>query len=67
MQRTLASVLYVVFVAGLCCVCFLRPVSDDFDRYIYEALLRGRYEDVQKIYPNLKRENPTGCGQFCSR
>jgi hypothetical protein len=58
MQRTLAPLLYVVFLAGLCCVCFLRPVSDDFDRYIYEALLRGRYEDVQKIYPTLKRENP---------
>lgn len=58
MQRTLVLLLYVVFVAALCWVCFLRPVSDDFDRYIYEALVRGRYEDVQKIYPSVKRENP---------
>lgn len=58
MQRTLPLVLYVVFVAALCWICFLRPVADDFDRYIYEALARGRYEDVQKIYPSVKRENP---------
>ena len=33
-------------------------MSGDFDRYIYEALVRGRYQDVQKIYPNVKHENP---------
>jgi hypothetical protein len=58
MQRILALLLYVVFVAALCWICFLRPVSGDFDRYIYEALVRGRYQDVQEIYPTIKRENP---------
>jgi len=58
MQRTLALLLYVVFVAALGWICFIHPVSDDFDRYIYEALVRGRYEDVQRTYPIVKRENP---------
>src|SRR5258707_7152031 len=58
MQRTLALLLYVVFVAALGWICFIHPVSDDFDRYIYEALVRGRYEDVQRIYAIVKRENP---------
>ncbi len=58
MRRTLTFFLYSVFVAALSWICFLRPVSDDFDRYIYEALVRGRYQDVQSIYPIVKHENP---------
>jgi len=58
MRRTLTFFLYAVFVAALSWICFLRPVSDDFDRYIYEALVRGRYQDVQNIYPIVKHENP---------
>lgn len=58
MRRTLTLSLYVIFVAGLSWICFIRPVSGDFDRYIYEALVRGRYQDVQKIYPVVKHENP---------
>ena len=58
MRRALALFLYFVFVTALCWICFLRPVSGDFDRYIYEALVRGRYQDVQKIYPVVKHENP---------
>ena len=58
MRRALTLSLYVIFVAALCWICFIRPVSGDFDRYIYEALVRGRYQDVQKIYPIVKHENP---------
>jgi hypothetical protein len=58
MRRAVTLFLYVIFVAALCWVCFVRPVSGDFDRYIYEALVRGRYQDVQKIYPIVKHENP---------
>jgi hypothetical protein len=50
--------LYIIFVAALCWVCFVRPVAGDFDRYIYEALVLGRHQDVQKIYPIVKHENP---------
>lgn len=58
MRRTLTFFLYAVFIAALSWICFLRPVSDDFDRYIYEALVRGRYQDAQSIYPIVKHENP---------
>jgi hypothetical protein len=58
MRRALTLSLYVIFVAALCWICFIRPVAGDFDRYIYEALVRGRYQDVQKIYPMVKHESP---------
>ena len=57
-RRTLTLFLYVIFVTALCWICFVRPVPGDFDRYIYEALVRGRSQDVQKIYPIVKHENP---------
>ena len=57
MRRILAFFIYTVFVAALSWICFIRPVADDFDRYIYEALVRGRNQDVQKIYPIIKHEN----------
>jgi hypothetical protein len=57
-RRSLTTFVYVVFVAALCWICFVRPVSGDFDRYIYETLVRGRYLDVQTIYPVVKHENP---------
>src|SRR5258705_12678228 len=52
------TVLYLAFAAVLSSACFLRPVPDDFDRYIYEALVRGRYQSVETIYPIIKHENP---------
>lgn len=58
MRRALPIFLYLVFVAGLSWVSFLHPVSGDFDRYIYEALIRGRQQNVYEIYPIVKHENP---------
>ena len=52
------TVLYLAFAAVLSSACFLRPVPDDFDRYIYEALVRGRYESAETIYSIIKHENP---------
>jgi hypothetical protein len=54
----MAFFLYLGFVAAVCWICFRHPVADDFDRYIYEALVRGRYQDVATIYPIVKHENP---------
>src|SRR5262249_21006033 len=50
--------LYCAFSIAVCGYCFLHPIPDDFDRYVYEALVRGRSESVQQIYPGLKHANP---------
>ena len=55
---TRSTILYLAFAAILSSTCYFRPVSDDFDRYIYEALVRGRYQSVETIYPIIKHENP---------
>src|SRR6266566_1308095 len=50
--------LYVGSSAFVALVCLARPLSDDFDRYIYEALVRGKHESVERIYPLIKHESP---------
>jgi len=55
---TRSTILYLAFAAILSSTCYFRPVPDDFDRYIYEALVRGRYQSVETIYPIIKHENP---------
>ncbi|MFY9844056.1 MAG: hypothetical protein ACLP0H_22345 [Terriglobales bacterium] len=56
--RIFTSCLYLAFIAGLSWACFRRPIPDDFDRYIYEALVRGKYDTVEKVYPVVKHSNP---------
>jgi hypothetical protein len=49
---------YLIFLIALCWACFMHPVAGDFDRYIYEALVRGQYQDIQTVYAIVKHENP---------
>jgi hypothetical protein len=48
---------YLGFIAATSFACFRHPVPDDFDRYIYEALVRGKHETVETIYPIIKHSN----------
>src|SRR5258708_709434 len=42
----------------MACVCYRHPVSDDFDRYIYEAIVRGKSQPIETVYSIVKYENP---------
>ena len=53
----LGGCLYVGFVAIVSWACYRHPVADDFDRYIYEALIRGRHKTVEEVYPVIKHSN----------
>jgi hypothetical protein len=55
--RIFTTCLYLGFIAGVSWACFRHPVADDFDRYIYEALVRGKYETVEVVYPVIKHSN----------
>lgn len=55
--RIFTTCLYLGFIAVVSWVCFRHPVADDFDRYIYEALVRGKYEPVEVVYPIVKHSN----------
>ena len=55
--RVFTTCLYLGFIAVVSWACFRHPVADDFDRYIYEALVRGKYETVEVVYPVIKHSN----------
>ena len=50
--------LCVLFLAAEGVACYRHPVPDDFDRYIYEAIVRGESQSVEMAYAIVKRENP---------
>jgi hypothetical protein len=58
LRRFVTISIYVAFLAALCLVCFRNQVAGDFDRYIYEALVRGRHQTVEVTYPIIKHSNP---------
>ncbi|MBZ5667031.1 MAG: hypothetical protein LAO30_20815 [Acidobacteriia bacterium] len=55
--RIFTICMYLGFVAAVSWACFCHPVADDFDRYIYEALVRGKYETPEVVYPIIKHSN----------
>jgi hypothetical protein len=50
--------LYIIFLIGLGTICFFRQLPGDFDRYIYEAIVRNRTQSLQVVYPIVKHSNP---------
>jgi hypothetical protein len=56
-RHIFATCVYLGFIAGIAWACYRRPVPDDFDRYIYEALVRGKYDSVEIVYPIVKHSN----------
>jgi hypothetical protein len=56
--RFLQFTLYILFLSGAAFACYRRPVPDDFDRYIYEAIVRGRSQPIEVVYNLVKHENP---------
>jgi hypothetical protein len=56
--RAIQFALCILFLAALACVCYRRPVSDDFDRYIYEAIVREKSQPIEAVYAIVKHENP---------
>jgi len=58
LRRFVGLALYLAFLAALCVVCFKSQTPGDFDRYVYEALVRGKHQSVQEIYPIVKHSYP---------
>jgi hypothetical protein len=56
--RFLKFTLCILFLLGAAFACYRRPVPDDFDRYIYEAIVRGRSQPIEVVYRLVKHENP---------
>ena len=49
---------YLVFLFVSAFVCYRRPIPDDFDHYMYEAMLRQRQESWEKVFSEMRSEYP---------
>jgi hypothetical protein len=56
--RCIKFALCILFLFATCFVCYRHPVQDDFDRYIYEAIVRGKSQPLEAVYSLVKHENP---------
>jgi len=58
LPRQIAWAACLLFLTGLAIVCYRRPIPDDFDRYMYEAILLGKSQPIQSVYEKVKHESP---------
>lgn len=58
MQRPIQFAACLLFLASLALICYRRPIPDDFDRYIYEAIVLGKSQPVPLVYEHVKHESP---------
>ncbi len=56
--RPVTFSLCLLFLLGLSFVCYRRPLPDDFDRYVYEAIVRGRTQPIEDVYAVVKHKTP---------
>jgi hypothetical protein len=48
--------LFAGFAFAGAAACYINPVQDDFDRFVYEALIRSDRQSTDEIYPIVKHE-----------
>jgi hypothetical protein len=53
----LAALLYLGFITVLSLFCYKYPLTDDFDRYVYEAIVRSRHQPIEAVYDIVKHES----------
>ena len=59
MKPNVLTAFYLVFSLAVAVACYLRPSQDDFDRYVYESLIRSaRHQPLEEIYQIVKHESP---------
>jgi len=51
-MKSTKFMMYVAFSLGLAAACYLRPSPNDFDRYVYESLIRSAKQPIEDIYPS---------------
>jgi hypothetical protein len=47
----------VVALLGVCAASYRHPVADDFDRFIYEAIVLEKSKPIEAVYAIVKHEN----------
>jgi hypothetical protein len=55
--RVLNSALCIFALFCICVACYRRPVADEFDGLIYEAIVLGKTQPIEVVYNTVKHEN----------
>lgn len=50
--------LYLILMSISAVACYRHPLAEDFDRYVYEAIVRGRTQPLAEVYESVKHESP---------
>src|SRR6266496_150113 len=50
----IAAAAFIALIAG---ACYIHPIADDFDRYMYEAIARSKSEPLESYYPIIRHES----------
>jgi hypothetical protein len=53
----MAQITAGIAIALIAAACFVHPVPNDFDRYMYEAIVRSRSQPLELYYSDIRREN----------
>lgn len=56
--KSIKLVAAIALLLGVCISCFVHPVSGDFDRLMYEAIVLGKSRPIDVVYDIIKHENP---------
>jgi len=57
LRQSLKVGVYLLFLLGLAVGCYRHPAPDEFDRYIYEAIVRGKSQPIETVYEIVRHEN----------
>lgn len=49
--------LFLCYMLLLATACYLRPTAGDFDRYVYEAIVRSAWQPINVVYGIVKHES----------
>ncbi len=62
MSRLFQFSISILFLLGLAFAAYKRPIVDDFDRYVYEAIVLGKSQPIDAVYAHVKHESPRAEG-----
>ena len=44
-------------MAVIAAACYIHPIPNDFDRYMYEAVVRSKFQSLEAYYPVIRHES----------
>jgi hypothetical protein len=49
-----ANIIAAACVSVIAAACYIHPIPNDFDRYMYEAIVRSKFQSLEVYYPVIR-------------